>query len=365
MKKVTIEEGLVGLVYRKGKLQKVVEAGVYWFFFGETVVVYRMDTRFIPNGDFIQAVKNELLRERLNVFTVRDFELAIVYENGLFKTLLQPGSYAYWKSYSAYTFQFLDRRSVEVTSELDRFTLKRSQFVPFVQVCKIESFERGLLYFNGKFEKILEAGEYYFWKGNVSVSVTKADMRQIQMEISGQEILTKDKAAIRLTFFVQYQIIDLFVAIEKNKDYEKQLYTAMQFALREYIGNLTLDEVLAKRESITAFVKEASQDRIKELGLTLKDCGVRDIILPGEMKEILNQVLIAEKKAQSNIIMRREETASTRSLLNTAKLMEENAVLMKLKEMEYVERIAEKIGEITISGNGQVLDQLKNIFTKT
>ena len=82
----------------------------------------------------------------------------------------------------------------------------------------------------------------------------------------------------------------------------------------------------------------------------VNDFGIRDIILPGDVKEIMNQVLIAEKKAQANIIMRREETASTRSLLNTAKLMEENAMLWKLKEMEYVEKIADKISNISVSG---------------
>ena len=76
----------------------------------------------------------------------------------------------------------------------------------------------------------------------------------------------------------------------------------------------------------------------------------------------MRQVLIAQKKAEANVITRREETASTRSLLNTAKLMEENAMLFKLKEMEYVEKIADKINSISLSGGNQVLDQLRNIF---
>ena len=76
----------------------------------------------------------------------------------------------------------------------------------------------------------------------------------------------------------------------------------------------------------------------------------------------MNQVLIAEKKAQANIIMRREETASTRSLLNTAKLMEENEMLFRLKEMEYVEKIADKINTLSVSGNGDLASQLKQLF---
>ena len=104
------------------------------------------------------------------------------------------------------------------------------------------------------------------------------------------------------------------------------------------------------------------QAKAADLGVVVQDCGVRDIILPGEVKEIMNQVLVAQKKAQANVIMRREETASTRSLLNTAKLMEDNEMLWKLKEMEYVEKIAEKIGQITVSGNGHVVNQLREIF---
>ena len=82
------------------------------------------------------------------------------------------------------------------------------------------------------------------------------------------------------------------------------------------------------------------------------------------MKDIMNQVLIAEKKAQANSIMRREETASTRSMLNTAKMMEENATSWKLKEMEYMEKIAHKIGDVTISGNSNIVSQLKEISAK-
>jgi regulator of protease activity HflC (stomatin/prohibitin superfamily) len=100
------------------------------------------------------------------------------------------------------------------------------------------------------------------------------------------------------------------------------------------------------------------------MGCKVLDCGIRDIILPGDVKDIMNQVLVAEKRAQANVIMRREETASTRSLLNTAKLMEENTMLYKLKEMEYVEKIAEKINTISVNGSGDLIGQLKQIFAK-
>ena len=132
--------------------------------------------------------------------------------------------------------------------------------------------------------------------------------------------------------------------------------------MRKYVGHYTLDELLANKEDVSIAVFEETKMNAEKLGVVIQGCGIRDVILPGEMKEIMNQVLVAQKKAQANIITRREETASTRSLLNTAKLMEDNEMLFKLKEMEYVEKIADKIGEITVTGNGNVIKQLKEIF---
>jgi len=232
----------------------------------------------------------------------------------------------------------------------------------YVRVYVVESYEKGILYIDGKFEKILEAGIYYFWKNAVAISVAKADLRQLQMEISGQEILTKDKAALRVNFYTQYKVVDILKALNENKEFEKQLYILMQLALREFIGTLTLDELLEKKDSVSDYVLTSLKEKVERLGVEIKDCGVRDIILPGEVKEIMNQVLVAQKKAQANIITRREETASTRSLLNTAKLLEENDMLFKLKEMEYVEKIADKINSISLSGGNQLVDQLKDIF---
>lgn len=152
-------------------------------------------------------------------------------------------------------------------------------------------------------------------------------------------------------------------ALTENQDYKKQLHVTLQLALREYVGTLTLDEILERKEEVADFIMGSVREKSVDYGIELSDGGIRDIILPGEVKEIMNQVLVAQKRAQANIITRREETASTRSLLNTAKLMEDNTMLFKLKEMEYVEKIADKINTISLSGGGQVVDQLKEIFS--
>ena len=362
MKRIRINTGKIGLVFRNGNYRKVLTEGAYWLLPNEDVFQYDLTKPFHPSIDLNILVKDEQLANMLIVVEVKDNEIALQYENGNFKNVLSPGRFAYWKGVTDYSFIKADLSKIEVTENIDTNTIMRKEVLPYVRVYAVESYEKGILLIDGKFSKVLDTGVYYFWKNAVVISVLKADLRQLQLEVSGQEILTKDKAALRVNFYAQYKVVDIIKALIENKDYEKQLYILMQLALREFIGTLSLDELLEKKESISAYVLSSLKDKAYNLGVEVRDCGVRDIILPGEVKEIMSQVLVAQKKAEANVIMRREETASTRSLLNTAKLMEENSMLFKLKEMEYVEKIADKINSISLSGGNQIIDQLKDIF---
>lgn len=362
MKRIRITNGKAGLVFRFGNFKRVVKEGTYWLLPFEDVQVYDMSKAFAPSIELNILLKDTELAAMLSVVDVKDYEIALQYENGNFKNVLTPGRYAYWKGDTSFTFLKADLSKIEITENIDASTLMRSQVLPFIRVFVVEAYEKGVLLIDGKFQRILETGVYYFWKNPTGISVPKVDLRNLQLEISGQEILTKDKAALRVNFYSQYKVVDVVKSLIDNKDYEKQLYVLLQLALREYIGTLTLDEMLERKEMVSNYVMAALKDKADTLGVLIKDCGVRDVILPGEMKEIMNQVLVAQKKAEANVIMRREETASTRSLLNTAKLMEENSMLFKLKEMEYVEKIADKINTISLSGGNQIVDQLKEIF---
>jgi regulator of protease activity HflC (stomatin/prohibitin superfamily) len=362
MKIINIKAYTVGLVFKNGAYKKMITEGMNLISIFETIKVVDMTKQFIAPIDLTILLKDQQLANVLQVVEVKDNQIALQYENNVFKNVLAAGRYAYWTGIINQKFIVVDLSVIEIPKEIDTAILNSKEILNYLRVYTVESYEKGLLFINGKFEKQLEAGVYFFWKNNIPVVVLKTDVRQLQLEITGQEILTKDKANLRLNFFAQYKVSDVVKALVENKDFEKQLYMFLQLAFREYIGNVTLDELLEKRESIAEYVNKMVAEKTFVLGVELLNCGIKDVILPGEVKDILNQVLIAEKKAQANAIMRREETASTRSLLNTAKLMEDNQMLFKLKEMEYVEKIAEKINSISLSGGNLVVDQLKQIF---
>ena len=362
MKNIRVSAYQVALVFKRGVYQRMLKEGNYWFWKNETVHVYNITQPFVATVELNILLQDVALADALHVVEVKDNEIVLQYENGLLKQVLTAGRYTFWKSMIVYDFVRADIGKVEVTENIDRATLQNKLVAPYVRSFTVESHEQGVLYVDGKFVQTLEAGVYNYWKNGIAVLVNKLDMRQQQAEINGQEILTKDKAALRINAWAQYKVKNIEKAVLQNKDFSYQLYVLFQLALREYVGGLPFDELLEKKESITPFILEAVKGNAEALGVEVSGFGIRDIILPGDVKEIMNQVLVAEKKAQANIIMRREETASTRSLLNTAKLMEDNAMLWKLKEMEYVEKIADKISNISINGNGVLIDQLKQIL---
>ena len=363
--KIQIKKGLVGLLYKDDDYHKVLKPGQYSYskMLGYRVDIYRLDNQFTPNKNLNLFLEDSELTEMLELIDVKDDEIVLHLEEGHFIEVLTSGLQAFWKGLVKHEFITVTLQSPFIEDSFDRKFLKNRNLLPYLEIIDVQQHELGLLYLENKFQKELEPGRYYFWKTEKKIEVLKADKRQLQLDMTGQEIMTADKVTLRLNFICQYKIIDAIKVLTEIKSYEEQLYILMQLILREYIGTLRLDELLAQKEDIDNYILNKLSEKANEWGLQILYVGVKDIILPGDIKEILNQVIEAEKKSQANIIMRREETASTRSLLNTAKLMESNPILLKLKELEYVEKISEKISTLSVIGGGDLLAQLTQIFS--
>jgi regulator of protease activity HflC (stomatin/prohibitin superfamily) len=215
----------------------------------------------------------------------------------------------------------------------------------------------GLLIQDGRLARTLEPGVHAFWNFARNLQIEVTDLRLQELEVSGQEILTKDKVSLRINLGAHYRVADpvrVRATLPRPKDH---LYRELQFALRQAVGEQTLDELLAEKGRLERGMLAEVKARAEANGIAVEALGIKDVILPGDMKQILNQVVEAEKAAQANLIRRREETAATRSLLNTAKLMEQNPILLRLKELESLERVTERVGSLTVFGGMESLLQ--------
>lgn len=360
--KTIINENQRGLMFKNGGFEKMLGAGKYITLGNKTIETLDIGQNVISAYCTLNTLlENNALSKAVDVIEVADRQLALHYVDGKFTGILKSGKYAFWKSFGKHEFTVVDISKPEVDAEVPEYIFTKIPQTYYIKV-EVAEYQKARLYFNQKLVKILDSGTYYFWKNDTRVDVGIVDTRLTQLDIAGQEILTQDKVSLRINFVCNYKIADFVKIVTEIDNFEEQLHVAAQLALRDYVGKYRLDEILEKKEQMSAFVFEQLKAKENDLFITLYSADVKDIILPGEIRDIMNTVLIAEKKAQANVITRREEVSSTRSLLNTAKLMEENPTLYRLKELEYVERICENVGSINLNGNGDMLTQLAAIL---
>ena len=247
---VQIKAYQIGLVFKNRNLIEILKEGNYWLFGNKSVEILETKDQFKTGNDLNLLLKNENLKNLLEVVEVKDGELALMYENGIFKEVLNVGQYAFWKGIVNREFQKIDLTKVEITEKISKTILENMKLKNFTRKFVVTNQYKGLLLIDGILTKVLEAGTYYFWNNEISVEVKAIDTRMQQMEIAGQELLTKDKAMLRINFYVRFQVENIEKALMENKEYDKQLYILMQLALREFVGALTLDDLLVKKDSV-------------------------------------------------------------------------------------------------------------------
>jgi regulator of protease activity HflC (stomatin/prohibitin superfamily) len=259
---------------------------------------------------------------------------------------LRPGIHRVWTVDASVAF-----RVFAITDPVPELTDELRAVIPATELVDvtIRQHERGLKYVQGRFEAMLEPGRYVFWTHPAAkVAVTTVDTRIQQLTITGQELMTRDKVTLRLTLTAEYAPIDAPTTLHAVADVKDALYLMVQLAAREFVAGVTLDELLEGRDTLTKWLEAQVVPRAQTFGVHVHRVGVKDVILPGEMKTLLNKVIEAEKAAAANVITRREEAAATRNMATTAKVIAENPVLLRLKELEALKDIAGTIDEVRL-----------------
>jgi regulator of protease activity HflC (stomatin/prohibitin superfamily) len=357
MFKVVVKEDERAFLTRDGRFVRVLGPGRFTAFdYGrhlaaEVVKVARTEIA-ADKAMLIARTHPEVAAEHFEIVQTGPTEVAIVSLDGEPSWRVLPNSTrAFWKTVTRVEVERIDAGTeVRVAKRhLDRIDLKSTQLIVHDIV---QAHEAGLLFVDGKLTERLPAGRHAFWAVGRTVRIAKVDLRPGPLEVTAQEILTKDRVGIRVTLTAFTRVVDPEKAALAASDVPGTVYRLVQFAIREAVATRTLDEILSARDTIDREVRAFVTARAADLGVEIGEIGVKDVILPGDVRELLNKVVEAERTAKANLIRRQEETAATRSLLNTARLMEDNPLLLRLKELEALEKLVEKVGRIDVhTGN--------------
>ena len=372
IKKISVRKDQLALLSRNGDYYKVLHAGEHilpWLNTPEVLLI-TLDGSEVPDvlADYLRRFQPDWVERYCVVADLSETEAGALYMDGILLEMLPPSTRRlYWRVEDDLALVRMNTQQVQVQTEVMNAVLqpRRKGVVKgrdAILTVQVPAWHVGVLKIDGETQALLPPGLTAYWKINHLVEAEVVDTRLQVLEVSGQEILTKDKVNLRINLAANWRYSDVLLAFSQLTKPIDHLYRELQFALREAVGTRTRDELLEDKQVIDDVVSEQVKLRMKPFGMEIASLGVKDIVLPGDMKNILAQLVEAEKSAQANVIRRREETAATRSLLNTAKVMENNPVALRLKELETLERVAERIDNISVFGGlDQVLHGLVNI----
>ncbi len=343
IKTVKIRNYEVGLYFRDREFKGLLGEGRHWFF--DLLGKVRVDVVSMRDAAFVHSkldviVKSGALADRAVVLDLKDYQRGLVWIDGRFSHVLPSGLFAYWTALRDVKTELVDARTVRFQHDDLPVILRAPMAESVLDTCQIEQDHVGVLFSDGQYVETLSPGRYAFWKGVAKTALLRVDKRETMVDVGGQEMMTADKVTLRMNALVTYRVVDARQSVSVADDARQSLYREAQLALRTVVASRDLDGFLTTKDAVAQEVEEILRDRAKALGLKIVSVGVRDVILPGDMKDLMNKVMEAKKAAEANLIVRREETAAMRSQANTAKLLEGSPTLMRLRELEVLEKVA-------------------------
>jgi regulator of protease activity HflC (stomatin/prohibitin superfamily) len=296
------------------------------------------------------------------VLDLKDHERALVWVDGRIESVRGPGLYALWTAFHEVRAEVIDARPVRFERPDLPLILAARGARELLETAAVTAGWVGLVFQDGRHVATLPPGVHAFWRGEGQVRVMPVDLRERVADIAGQEIMTADKVTLRLNALVAYRVVDPVKAVTEIEDATQGLYRQAQLALRALVGTRELDALLADKDAVARELLGTLRAEAAAFGLEVKTAGIRDLILPGEMKEILNRVTEARKAAEAALVTRREETAAIRSQANTARLFEASPTLMRLRELEVLERVAGKANLSVVVGSGGLAERVVKLL---
>lgn len=290
--------------------------------------------------------------EGTTLVRVGEHERVAAFVHGRLRWILLPGRYRLWDANGPVTLLRYDVRAEPVQVADD------DPLPPGSQHSEVASSPSQALVLcrHGTPFHTLEPGTWRIWSGGPwSVKVVSLSLQTL--ELAPQDLLSRDQVQVRVKPAATFRVVDP-LRFSQEPDWQNQVHGAVHRALRDVVTARELEPLLVDRAALSDDLLQGARGFLPDLGLEILTVAVRDVILPGEVKDLFNRVTLARKEAEAMAIRRREETAQTRQLANTARLLESNPVLLRLKELEGLSEIAARIDRLTLVGGTDMIKQV-------
>ncbi|MCG8572477.1 MAG: slipin family protein [Spirochaetes bacterium] len=354
-----------GLKFRNREFLGVLSEGKSFFcnpFAKERIDVVDIRKLWLKHDQLEMMVKSQKLQGELEIIELLDNQRALIWLDNKFHTILNTGLYALWTGFYQVKIEILTLTEAQFQHEKLNIILNAGKSNGLFDEFQVKEGFKGIYFEDGTYKATLEPGRYAFFKNYGKVKLYHKDTREQSLDVSGQDIMTSDKVTLRINAQVSFRINDVVKSVLAAEAPEQVLYRHVQLALREIVGTKNLDEFLLDKDMVAKELARSLNKEAHRLGLEIISFGIRDIILPGEMKALLNKVTEAKKAAEANLIARREETAAMRSQANTARMLSSNPAVIKLRELEILDKLASNSNLNLVLGEKGISEKISKML---
>lgn len=215
----------------------------------------------------------------------------------------------------------------------------------------IYEYQRGVLFADGRFRRVLEPGTYRIYPFTRR-RIVIVDLRQTTETIANQKLLTRDGLPVALTVAVDYRIADPARAVQVVQSVRAALHGDVQQAMRNVVTALSLEEVLAERESLNSPIVERLRGSVGRYGLEVEAAAVRDVILTPRVRDLVMKEAETRRLAHAALAGAREEIATLRAMANAARIVRDHPEILRLRELELMREAVQQGRHTFVFGQG-------------
>ena len=218
--------------------------------------------------------------------------------------------------------------------------------VILVSIRQVDEYQRGVKFMMGKYTKTVLPG----WRIIIPVfqSMTKVDMRVKAVDVPNQEAITKDNVSVMINAVIYYKISDAAKAILEVENFFYATSQLAQTTMRNVVGEVSLDDLLQKREELSANIRLVIDKATDPWGIKVENVELKDVVLPEDMKRTMSKEAEAERERRAVVIKAEGEVTAAVNLTKAAGMLAENPGALHLRTLQSVNDISSDQSNTTI-----------------
>jgi len=216
----------------------------------------------------------------------------------------------------------------------------------FISIKILKEYERGVIFFLGRFQKVKGPGLIIVIPGIQSMA--KVSLRTIVMDVPPQDVITRDNVSVKVNAIIYFRVIDSQKAIIQVEDYLYATSQISQTTLRSILGQGQLDDLLSKRDEINAKLQQVIDLQTEPWGVKVSAVEVKNLDLPQDMIRAIAKQAESERTRRAKVIHAEGEFEAAQKLAEAATVLSQNPAAIQLRYLQTLTEIAGDKSSTTI-----------------